>query len=131
MRGNATFSALFVLSLLHMFVWVLLSPSTTLVVTCAGLHILFQVPMLYSAPVAYAVLLGFFVVCVTQPRDTQRLVTQAVVAVMAGLMVAVSVGFVYYVVDSLRKGEHLSLAVCCCCCCCFSLFVCIVVVCVA
>ena len=96
---------MFILSLLHMFVWVLLSPSTTLVVTCAGFHILFHLPMLYSAPVAYCVLLAFFVVCVTQPRHTQRMVTQALVAVMVGIMVAISAGFVDYVVESLRKGS--------------------------
>ncbi|KAK7088556.1 hypothetical protein V1264_022464 [Littorina saxatilis] len=102
-KGNSTFSALFVLSLLHMFIWVLLSPSTTLVVTCAAFHILFHLPMLYSAPVAYCVLLGFFVVCVAQPRHTQRMMTQAIVAVMVGVMVAISAGFVDYVVQTLTE----------------------------
>nr|KAG5697143.1 hypothetical protein BaRGS_015278 [Batillaria attramentaria] len=68
-----------------------------------GFHILFYVPLLYSAPVAYCVMLTYFVVCVTQPRHTQRMVTQAIIALMVGIMVAVSVGFVEYVVDSLRK----------------------------
>lgn len=102
-KGNATFSAVFILSLLHMFVWVLLSPSTTLVVTCVGFHILFHAPMIYSAPVAYCILMAYFVVCVTQSRHTQRVVTQVIIVLMVGVMVAVSAGFVEYVVDSLRK----------------------------
>lgn len=104
-KSNAAFSAMFVLSLLHMFVWVLLSPSTTLVVTCVSFHVLYHLPVTYTAPAAYGVILIYFAMCVTQPRQTQRLVTQAIVLLMAAVMVAVSVGFVQYVIDTLQTGE--------------------------
>jgi hypothetical protein len=104
-RSNAQFSAIFVLSLLHMFLWVLLSPATTLVVVCAALHILFSLPLLFSAPAAFCILLLYFLVCVTQPRHTQRLVTQAIVVIMMGVVIAIAAGFVDYVFDVVQQGE--------------------------
>ena len=69
------------------------------------LHLTLQIPVMYTAPAGLCVMLAFFVVCVTQSRHTQRLMTQVIVAVVIALMIAISYGFVDYVIKSVQFGK--------------------------
>ncbi|XP_041347062.1 chitin synthase chs-2-like [Gigantopelta aegis] len=102
-RNNANFSVIFILSLLQMFLWVLVSPSTTLFILSLSYEILFGVPVLVAIPVTHAALLCYAVVCCVGSRRTQNSVTLVFLAVIALLMLSVGAAFIKYVVDSIQE----------------------------
>ncbi len=106
-RNNASFSGVFLVSLVTTLLWVVLSPSTTLVFLCAGLHLLYTLPMMTSLPAAAALLVGYSVVCcVCNPRK-QKMASVALTFLLAAIVVTLGVGFIAYVVKTINFGKCL------------------------
>ncbi|XP_071110841.1 uncharacterized protein [Haliotis cracherodii] len=108
-RRNSAFSAIFILSLLQMFLWVLLSPSTTLIVLCVACEIIFGLPLIWSAPFAFLFIISYTVVCCTCSKRAQNIMTLTFLLSVATFMIAISAGFIAYMViniqEDLAKGH--------------------------
>ncbi|XP_059169286.1 uncharacterized protein LOC131951039 [Physella acuta] len=101
-RNNASFSGMFLISLLTTFLWVVLSPATTLVFMCAGLEVLFSVTMAITLPVALAGFFCYCIVCCVANQHKQKLVSIATTSVVAAIVVSLGVGFVFYVINAVQ-----------------------------
>ncbi|CAL1537716.1 unnamed protein product [Lymnaea stagnalis] len=102
-RNNSSFSAMFLLSLLTTFLWVILSPATTIVFLCAGLDLLFNMPLTLTLPVAVGVFLLYCLVCCVASQGKQKMISIALTSVMAVTVLSLSVGFILYVVNAIQR----------------------------
>ncbi|KAK0068759.1 chitin synthase chs-2-like isoform X2 [Biomphalaria pfeifferi] len=98
-RNNSSFSAMFLISLLSTFLWVILSPATTVVFMCAGFDVLYSVPMTWTLPVALAIFLGYCLVSCLAQHDKQKIVSILMISLLAATVFILSTGFILYIVN--------------------------------
>ncbi|XP_050408224.2 uncharacterized protein LOC126823428 [Patella vulgata] len=102
-RSNMAFSSVFILSLLQMFLWVLISPSTTLLVMFVACDAIFGLPLVWSVPISFIVFVAYCVLCCIGSPRIQKIATGAMLCLSVILMITVSVGFVYFMAMSIKE----------------------------
>lgn len=107
-RNNSSFSAMFLISLLSTFLWVILSPATTVVFMCAGFDVLYSVPMTWTLPLALAIFLGYCLVSGLAQHDKQKIVSILMISLLAATVFILSIGFILYIVNCISTGKFIS-----------------------
>uniref|UniRef100_A0A0L8HFA0 chitin synthase n=1 Tax=Octopus bimaculoides TaxID=37653 RepID=A0A0L8HFA0_OCTBM len=108
-QNNSTFSLIYIIYILQMFLLVMLSPGTTVVVLTISLDILFGLSCLYTTPFCIGSLILYSVICSTKSIQAQSAVTSAITIFLGGIVLSVSVGymkfFVVDTIDDLQDGQ--------------------------
>lgn len=104
-RQNDSFSLVYIIYILQMFLLVVLSPGTTMVVLAASLDILFGISCIYTTPFCFFGLVLYTIMCSTQPIRTQSVVTFAVTILLGLVMLSVSTGYIHFIVNDIITGK--------------------------
>ncbi|CAI9728459.1 Hypothetical predicted protein [Octopus vulgaris] len=108
-QNNSTFTLIYIIYILQMFLLVMLSPGTTVVVLTISLDILFGLSCLYTTPFCIGSLILYSVICSTRSIEAQSAVTSAITIFLGGIVLSVSVGymkfFVVDTIDDLQDGQ--------------------------
>ena len=105
-RQNASFSLVYIVYLLQMFLLVVLSPATTMVVLTASLDILFGFSCIYTTPLCFLGLVLYIIMCSTQPIRTQSVITFTVTILLGFVTLSVSLGYIHFIVKDTITGKY-------------------------
>lgn len=104
-QNNSTFSLIYIIYILQMFLLVILSPGTTVVFLTISLDIHFGLSCLYTTPFCIASLILYSVICSTKSTQAQSAVTSAITILLGGIVLSVSIGYMKFFVEDTIGGK--------------------------
>lgn len=104
-QKNDSFSIAYILYMLQMFIIVLLSPASTVIILAGGLDIVYGLPFQIMCPLFGVIILIYALICILGGQKTQTRVTFALTIITGLAMLLVVIGGSVYIIHDILAGK--------------------------
>lgn len=105
LRNNHCFTFMYIVYMLQLFIIILLSPGSTVIMLTAGMDMVFGISFVYFTPAVCAALIIYAILCMNVHTKLQTMITAVLMFALGVSMSCVVIGGVVFVVKDLIKGK--------------------------